>query len=106
MPLLNSSTQWNLSKFTYNIENFDFWAWDLMIKLRLHQQSQPYFDEAEHRSMCKESDSNWSVPNVATDTALYPVQKGLQENIPLACYVAVAMTETGHQYVNYPNQLV
>ncbi|PIK43621.1 putative ectopic P granules protein 5-like [Apostichopus japonicus] len=89
--------QWNLSKFTYNIENFDFWAWDLMIKLRLHQQSQPYFDEAEHRSMCKESDSNWSVPNVATDTALYPVQKGLQENIPLACYVAVAMTETGHR---------
>lgn len=71
-----------------------------MIKLRLHQQSQPYFDEAEHRSMSKESDSNWSVPNVATDTALYPVQKGLQENIPLACYVAVAMTETGHWYVN------
>ncbi|KAJ8035761.1 Ectopic P granules protein 5-like [Holothuria leucospilota] len=96
--------QWNLTKvLTYNVENFDLWAWDLIIKLRLHRQSQPYIEE--HRSLSSSgSETSWSVPNAATDNSLYAVQRGLYENVPLACYVAVAMTETGHTLDNFMSQ--
>ena len=47
-----------------------------------------------------QDDDFGQVPDVAVDTHLYPVQKAINSEVPIACYVAVAMTKAGHRYDN------
>ncbi|XP_071788389.1 ectopic P granules protein 5 homolog isoform X2 [Asterias amurensis] len=74
---------------------FDLWAWELVAKLRLHrsdQPSQPLLASSEGAI-----DSTFgALPDPDTDTTLYPLQKALQMNVAIGCYVSTAMTKTGH----------
>lgn len=113
------SMQWGISMVLGDVVNLDVWCWDLLNKLRLHGQDQPtpilrasgHTDETSggHSSKAGEamgvrqhgggtsSGRNFSAPDLNSDPMLYPVNKALANKIPLACYIAVAMTKAGHK---------
>ena len=69
----------------------------MVTKLRLHKHDHPRpVMNAQHEAM--QDDDFGQVPDVAVDTNLYPVQKAINSEVPIACYVAVAMTKAGHRY--------
>ena len=76
-------------------QSFHTWAWEMVTKLRLHRQDQPRPLMHPH-DVASPDDDFGEVPDIAVDTSLYPVQKAVKGGVPIACYVAVAMTKAGH----------
>ncbi|XP_022106571.1 ectopic P granules protein 5 homolog isoform X2 [Acanthaster planci] len=81
--------------FSSQEQAFDVWAWDLVPKLRLHKhhQPRPVLLAPSDGAM---DDGFGVLPNPSTNTKLYPLQKALQTNVAVGCFVNVAMTKTGH----------
>eukprot|EP00057_Strongylocentrotus_purpuratus_P029333 XP_011683807.1 PREDICTED: ectopic P granules protein 5 homolog [Strongylocentrotus purpuratus] len=121
-----STLSWGISMVLGDVVNLDVWCWDLLNKLRLHGQDQPtpilcasgHTQETSggHSSKAGEaraamgviqhgggtsSGQNFSAPDLNSDPMLYPVNKALASKIPLACYIAVAMTKAGHNLEDF-----
>ncbi|NXW63140.1 EPG5 protein, partial [Eurystomus gularis] len=70
--------------------SFNQWAWSLILRLKLH------------RNDCGMK-HGWpavlvpdSVLDMAESVSLYPLLKAVKANIPIGCYLALAMTTLGH----------
>nr|XP_054752427.1 ectopic P granules protein 5 homolog [Lytechinus pictus] len=101
-----STISWGISVVLGDVVNLDVWCWDLLNKLRLHSQDQPtsipsasggyHSKTSEARGTSLSSERDFAPPDLNGDPTLYPVNKALSSKIPLACYIAVAMTKAGH----------
>ncbi|BFZ08146.1 hypothetical protein BsWGS_11185 [Bradybaena similaris] len=73
---------------------FNNWAWDLALHLKLHQQSVLLHAFGV-------VDVNFQPPTLGTETWLLPLLKGTSNKTPIACFVAVAMTNVGHDITSF-----
>ncbi|XP_006825817.2 ectopic P granules protein 5 homolog, partial [Saccoglossus kowalevskii] len=75
-------------------QQLSYWAWEMVLKLRLHKLEQPHLPMETHDYGSHE----WSkdIPDMTSDPNLHPIQKGVKALGPLACYVAITMTKVGH----------
>lgn len=71
--------------------SFNQWAWSLILRLKLHRNDRGV------------QQSGLAVPvyDSALDTAesvtLHPLLKAVKANMPIGCYLALAMTTLGHR---------
>lgn len=71
--------------------SFNQWAWGLILRLKLH------------RNDCG-TQHGWpavpvsdSVLDMTESVTLHPLLKAVKANIPIGCYLALAMTTLGHR---------
>ena len=72
-------------------QQFNNWAWDLVLKLKLHT----YSVLSHSHGLAEEH----TPPDMVKDGWLLPLSKGLAQRNPMACYVALVMSSIGHEYV-------
>ncbi|XP_041348486.1 ectopic P granules protein 5 homolog isoform X2 [Gigantopelta aegis] len=73
-------------------QHFNNWAWDLVLKLKLHSYSIP-----SNLQEC-------SPPDMAKDDWLLPLGKGVTQKNPMACYVALVMSNIGHDITSFTTE--
>lgn len=73
-----------------NEQVFNMWAWNVALKLHLHQSSFPSADIAL-------ANISGGVPVLANENSLVPVLKGLKEKNSMACYMSLVITTYGHR---------
>lgn len=69
---------------------FNMWAWNVAMKLHLHQSSFPSTDIAF-------ANISGGVPVLANDNSLLPVLRGLKEKNSMASYMSLVITKYGHR---------
>ncbi|XP_061187011.1 ectopic P granules protein 5 homolog [Saccostrea echinata] len=77
-----------------NEQVFNMWAWNVAVKLHLHQSSFPSADIAL-------ANISGGVPELANDNSLLPVLKGVKEKNSMACYMALVITKFGHSDADF-----
>lgn len=77
-----------------NEQQFSNWAWDLVFKLHLHNDTLPRPFEV---GMMLHMTDLENIPELRKDTFLAPVQQGLKVDNPIAMYIAMTMTKYGHE---------
>ncbi|XP_035829150.1 ectopic P granules protein 5 homolog isoform X2 [Aplysia californica] len=75
-------------------QSFNNWVWDLAIRLKLHQHSVLLHAMGV-------VDLNFQPPNLGGDAWLLPVLKGTSNKTPIACFVALTMTNIGHDITSF-----
>ncbi|CAL1544233.1 unnamed protein product, partial [Lymnaea stagnalis] len=75
-------------------QKFNNWAWDVAIRLKLHQQSVKVHSPGA-------ADVNFQPPALGLDTWLLPLQRAINNKTPIACFVAITMTNIGHDITTY-----
>lgn len=73
-----------------NEQVFNMWAWNVALKLHLHQSSFPSADIAL-------ANISGGVPVLANENSLVPVLKGLKEKNSMACFMSLVITTYGHR---------
>ncbi|KAG7211797.1 hypothetical protein KM043_011028 [Ampulex compressa] len=73
---------------------FSLWAWEMILKLRLHQLDQS--DAICQHVIANPTDGLSNVPDLDSDSYLEPLLTGIREKQPIACYVGTIMTLWGH----------
>ncbi|XP_071943527.1 ectopic P granules protein 5 homolog isoform X2 [Antedon mediterranea] len=86
----------NIRSMLTTEQSFDVWAWEVLMKLHLHVNNQPRQALLPSASDTGPRDGFGDYPDIHLDPALYAIQKGVKNNTPIACYVAIAMTKIGH----------
>ncbi|XP_033099652.1 ectopic P granules protein 5 homolog isoform X3 [Anneissia japonica] len=85
----------NIRSMLTTEQSFDVWAWEVLMKLHLHINDQPC--QALLPSGSRSGPEGFEEHlDIHLDPVLYLVQKGVKNNTPVACYVAVSMTKIGH----------
>ncbi|XP_071084165.1 ectopic P granules protein 5 homolog [Haliotis cracherodii] len=74
-------------------QQFNNWAWDLLLKLKLHKHSIP--------SPSLQLAAEMEPPDLLKDDHLMPVSRGLKLKNPVACFVALTMTSIGHNITSF-----
>lgn len=72
-----------------NEQAFNMWAWNVALKLHLHQSSFPSADIAL-------ANTSGGVPVLANDNSLLPIMKGLKEKNSMASYMSLVISRFGH----------
>lgn len=72
-----------------NEQVFNMWAWNVALKLHLHQSSFPSADIAL-------ANISGGVPVLANDNSLLPIMKGLKEKNSMASYMSLVISRFGH----------
>lgn len=75
--------------------SFSQWAWQLLLRLKLHGNSQ-------------NPKGAWSVPALTSNPppelthtpSMHSVIRAVKAGIPIGCYLSLAMTSVGHRFVN------
>ncbi|KAG5280995.1 hypothetical protein AALO_G00066300 [Alosa alosa] len=71
--------------------SFNQWAWDLVLRLKLHD------NERRLKNAWNPVPSSAPlVPDVTDIPTMHPVLKAVKAGIPIGCFLAIAMTTTGH----------
>ncbi|XP_055999889.1 ectopic P granules protein 5 homolog isoform X2 [Ostrea edulis] len=73
---------------------FNMWAWNVAMKLHLHQSSFPSTDIAF-------ANISGGVPVLANDNSLLPVLRGLKEKNSMASYMSLVITKYGHSDADF-----
>lgn len=81
-----------------NEQQFSNWAWDLVFKLHLHNDTLPRPFEV---GMMLHMTDLENIPELRKDTFLAPVQQGLKVDNPIAMYIAMTMTKYGHDVAEF-----
>ncbi|XP_051954087.1 ectopic P granules protein 5 homolog [Xyrauchen texanus] len=72
--------------------SFNQWAWDLVLRLKLHANEQ-----SPHDAWCPlPSSSARSVPEITDSPTMHPVFKAVKVGLPIGCFLAIKMTTIGH----------
>ncbi|KAK1176492.1 hypothetical protein AOXY_G1382 [Acipenser oxyrinchus oxyrinchus] len=71
--------------------SFNQWAWDLVLRLKLHSN-----DRCPQDAWSPAPSTITPVPEISETPTLHPVLKAVKAGIPIGCYLAIAMTTTGH----------
>lgn len=74
--------------------SFSQWAWQLLLRLKLHGNSQ-------------NPKGAWVVPALASNPppelthspSMHSVLRAVRAGIPIGCYLSIAMTTVGHRFV-------
>ncbi|XP_046571414.1 LOW QUALITY PROTEIN: ectopic P granules protein 5 homolog [Haliotis rubra] len=74
-------------------QQFNNWAWDLLLKLKLHKHSIP--------SPSQQLAAEMVPPDLLKDDFLMPVTRGLKLKNPVASFVALTMTSIGHNITSF-----
>lgn len=72
-----------------NEQVFNMWAWNVALKLHLHQSSFPSADIAL-------ANISGGVPVLANDNSLLTIVKGLKEKNSMASYMSLVISRFGH----------
>ncbi|NXG21273.1 EPG5 protein, partial [Grallaria varia] len=70
--------------------SFNQWAWSLVLRLKLHRNDRGVQQGGLAVPVCD------STLDAAESVALHPLLKAVKANIPIGCYLALAMTTLGH----------
>ncbi|XP_014790390.1 ectopic P granules protein 5 homolog [Octopus bimaculoides] len=81
-----------------NEQQFSSWAWELVFKLHLHNDTLPRPSSFEPSTNLVDMDN---IPELRKDTFLASVQQGLKVDNPIAMYVAMTMTKYGHDVAEF-----
>ncbi|RWS06065.1 ectopic P granules protein 5-like protein [Dinothrombium tinctorium] len=84
-------------------KHFVEFCWRICLILKLHLHNQPNWKKIPYVDFNEEKDENkfYPLPNINTDCDLLPIFKGLEIKNPLALYLTLMMTETGHSLSSY-----
>ena len=80
-----------LSAGTSPEQAFNNWAWELALRLKVHQQS------VRLHSHGASVDPDFLPPTLGSDMWLVPLVKEVGKKTPIACYMALTMTNVGHE---------
>ncbi|XP_059161411.1 ectopic P granules protein 5 homolog [Physella acuta] len=75
-------------------QKFNNWAWELALRLKLHQRS-----VVLHSS--RAVDARFQPPVFGADAWLSPLQRATSNKTPIACFVAITMTNIGHDVATF-----
>ncbi|NXM28148.1 EPG5 protein, partial [Oxyruncus cristatus] len=70
--------------------SFNQWAWSLILRLKLHRNDRGVQQGGPPVPVCDSS------LDAAESVTLHPLLKAVKANIPIGCYLALAMTSLGH----------
>uniref|UniRef100_A0A8C3NW07 Ectopic P-granules autophagy protein 5 homolog n=1 Tax=Cyanoderma ruficeps TaxID=181631 RepID=A0A8C3NW07_9PASS len=70
--------------------SFNQWAWSLVLRLKLHRNDRGVQQSGLAVPVCD------SALDTAESVTLHPLLKAVKANIPIGCYLALAMTTLGH----------
>ncbi|NXK38181.1 EPG5 protein, partial [Piprites chloris] len=70
--------------------SFNQWAWSLVLRLKLHRNDRGMQQGGPPVPVCD------SALDAAESVTLHPLLKAVKANIPIGCYLALAMTTLGH----------
>ncbi|GFR61870.1 ectopic P granules protein 5 homolog [Elysia marginata] len=80
-----------LTTGTSTEQAFNNWAWELALRLKVHQQS------AQLHSHNASVDPHFLPPTLGSDMWLVPLVREVGKKTPIACYTALTMTNVGHE---------
>lgn len=72
--------------------SFNQWAWSLVLRLKLHRN-----DRGVQQSGLAAVPVCDSALDTAESVTLHPLLKAVKANVPIGCYLALAMTTLGHR---------
>ena len=72
-------------------QSLNNWVWDLALRLKLHKNSILLHTAGSQSSLI------FDPPDLGADAWLLPVLKGTAGKTPIACFVALTMTNIGHE---------
>uniref|UniRef100_H0YTN2 Ectopic P-granules 5 autophagy tethering factor n=1 Tax=Taeniopygia guttata TaxID=59729 RepID=H0YTN2_TAEGU len=70
--------------------SFNQWAWSLVLRLKLHRNDRGVQQSGLAVPVCD------SALDMAESVTLHPLLKAVKANVPIGCYLALAMTTLGH----------
>ncbi|XP_063278049.1 ectopic P granules protein 5 homolog isoform X2 [Prinia subflava] len=70
--------------------SFNQWSWSLILRLKLHRNDRGVQQSGLAVPLCD------SALDTAESVTLHPLLKAVKANIPIGCYLALAMTTLGH----------
>ncbi|XP_077646243.1 ectopic P granules protein 5 homolog [Lonchura striata] len=70
--------------------SFNQWAWSLVLRLKLHRNDRGVQQSGLAVPVCD------SALDTAESVMLHPLLKAVKANVPIGCYLALAMTTLGH----------
>uniref|UniRef100_A0A8C5X2H3 Ectopic P-granules autophagy protein 5 homolog n=1 Tax=Malurus cyaneus samueli TaxID=2593467 RepID=A0A8C5X2H3_9PASS len=70
--------------------SFNQWAWSLILRLKLHRNDRGVQQSGLAVPVCD------TALDTAESVTLHPLLKAVKANIPIGCYLALAMTTLGH----------
>ncbi|NXM74896.1 EPG5 protein, partial [Serilophus lunatus] len=73
--------------------SFNQWAWSLVLRLKLHRNDRGVQQGGLSVPACD------SALDAAESVTLHPLLKAVKANVPIGCYLALAMTTLGHRQV-------
>lgn len=72
--------------------SFNQWAWSLVLRLKLHRNDRGVQQSGLAVPVCD------SALDTAESITLHPLLKAVKANVPIGCYLALAMTTLGHRW--------
>ncbi|GFO21233.1 ectopic p granules protein 5 homolog [Plakobranchus ocellatus] len=75
-------------------QSFNNWAWELALRLKIHQQSVLLHSPGA-------VDLNFQSPVLGSDAWLVPLVKEVTQKSPIGCFVALTMTNVGHEVTSF-----
>ncbi|XP_023676497.2 ectopic P granules protein 5 homolog [Paramormyrops kingsleyae] len=71
--------------------SFSNWAWDLVLRLKLHMT-----ERCPKDTWTPASPSSTLIPQLSDSPIMYPVLKAVKTGLPIGCFLAISVTTIGH----------